>query len=233
MKASERTWTKVREWNGKDLKGRWEFFYKIDGVRAFFTMKDGWVSRSGKPLYNLPTVWRGDGPAEGVEAYCNKPGRSSKANYKATIECVRAKTKIRPISVNELFFLPDDTRLRLTVIENPTAVNITNTMKRVVREGYEGLVLRQGAKWIKVKPVKTYDVLITEVIEGKGKHEGRMGALMTAKGKVGTGFSDLERDAIWGDRTNHIGVMIEVACMQLTPDGKFRHPRFVRFRYDK
>jgi ATP-dependent DNA ligase len=81
-------------------------------------------------------------------------------------------------------------------------------------------------------------VTVTEIIEGTGKHKGRMGALMTPMGKVGTGFTDQERKEWWGRKAllgNHptLAWLIEVECMQLTPDGKFRHPRFLRIRYDK
>jgi ATP-dependent DNA ligase len=66
-----------------------------------------------------------------------------------------------------------------------------------------------------------------------------MGALQTAMGKVGTGFTDEDREHFWDLDWNRNPdgtfkpVMIEVSCMQLTPDGKFRHPAFERIRYDK
>lgn len=239
MTQSTRSWTKATSWNGKDLKGTWEFTLKIDGVRAFFTRERGWFSRNGKPLYNIPTVYRGDGPMEGCEVYCSKPGRSSKENYKATIKCVRAKTKARPIRTAELYSLgPLDHRLVLQAITSPNAGFIRATLASVVAQGYEGLVLREvGGKgrWLKVKPTETYDVRVTDIIEGTGKHKGRMGALMTEMGKVGTGFSDEERKEWWGFRRSHASKwpLIEVSCMQLTPAGKFRHPRFERIRYDK
>jgi hypothetical protein len=75
--------------------------------------------------------------------------------------------------------------------------------KHVLEEGYEGLVIRANGS-IKVKPVHTIDVVVIGIEPGKGKHTGRMGALWTAfrdwtgkylvAGKVGTGFSDEERE---------------------------------------
>ena len=56
-----------------------------------------------------------------------------------------------------------------------------------------------------------------------------MGALETALGKVGTGFTDAERDRI---DESYIGRMIEVGCWELTEDAKFKQPRFLRFRDD-
>lgn len=163
---------------------------------------------------------------------------------------------------------PFDPRLKLEalgaglpfedVFTNPKAEIIRAWLRKANRRGYEGLVLRQGDTWLKVKPMETHDVLVTGAIEGVGKHKGRLGALMTAKGKVGTGFSDFDRDNIWawykqvgplkgldyaGSVTGNagqevyseplIGQTIEVSCMHFTPDGKFRHPRFVRMRPDK
>jgi ATP-dependent DNA ligase len=99
-----------------------------------------------------------------------------------------------------------------------------------VSQGYEGLVLRQGDRWLKVKPKETYDVLVTGIVEGTGKYAGKLGALITDMGKVGTGFTDKDREDLF---TLPINTIIEVECMELTPKGKFRHPRFIRVRYDK
>jgi ATP-dependent DNA ligase len=97
------------------------------------------------------------------------------------------------------------------------------------------LVLRQGEQWIKVKPEDTHDVTITGYAEGKGKHLGRLGYVLTAKGGVGSGFTDTERETLWTEAKagTLIGQVIEVSCMQITPDDKFRHPFFVRMRPDK
>ena len=89
-------------------------------------------------------------------------------------------------------------------------------------------LLHPGNVWLKVKSSDTFDVQVTDVVPGRGKHTGRMGALMTERGKVGTGFTDAQRSEVW-----QAGEIIEVECMSLTPSGKFRHPRFVRRRFDK
>ena len=123
---------------------------------------------------------------------------------------------------------------RITLLE-PIAANITLLMTRAVELGYEGLVLRQGDKWLKVKPVETYDVRILSVHEGVGKRKGHVGYFMTAKGKVG-GFKGLsygELKGLWDIRASLPGQTIEVECLHLTPKGQFRLPRFIRFRPDK
>ncbi|UGA43028.1 hypothetical protein HU230_0032865 [Bradyrhizobium quebecense] len=101
--------------------------------------------------------------------------------------------------------------------------------------GHEGLVLRQRNHWIKVKPEETHDVTITGFFEGRGKHSGRLGYVTTAKGGVGSGFSDTERELLWAEAKagRLVGQMIEVSCLEITLDGQFRHPFFVRMRPDK
>lgn len=239
---------KAKAWNGKALPGEWEITYKIDGVRALWT-SEGWLSRANKPLYNVPTPvltqfrdakpprWM---PGSDCEVYLG--------NFRDTIRAVRTK-KLKPdtpvIWPEHLFSLdPLDARLKAGTCKDLTPACIKATMKAAVRLGYEGLVLRQGDKWLKVKPEETHDVLVTGAVGGVGKHKGRLGALQTAKGDVGTGFTDKEREFFWAAHMSAgvvagfaseplIGRTIEVSCMHFTPDGKFRHPRFVRMRPDK
>lgn len=217
---------KAKNWSGKDLKGVWHVTIKIDGVRAL-RKGSGWVSRNGKPLYNIP-VLRDMGRLKDVEVYCG--------GFKETIERVRAKTKDRPIAVSELYSLdPLDKRLEGMMLTDPRANPIKEMMKGAIASGYEGLVLRQGDTWLKVKPTETYDVPVIDMLHGTGKHHGRMGALITSMGKVGTGFTDAEREDWWSKKFERTkgDTIIEVECMKLTDDGKFRHPRFVRLRPDK
>lgn len=217
---------KAKPWSGKDLKGLWHVTRKVDGVRCLWNGTE-WLSRADKPLYNLPPY---DGRAD-CEAYCG--------GFKETITRIRAKTKDRPILKSQLFALDDlDTRLLIGGLNDPTAANIKRLMKVEVAKGHEGLVLRQGDVWLKVKPVETYDVPVTGIFEGEGKHKGRMGYLTTPMGDVGTGFADEEREAWWGSHgpffaDHRVGATIEVECMKLTDDGKFRHPRFLHIRIDK
>lgn len=235
-------------WNGKNLKGVWHVTIKIDGVRALWFpgapgVKPGWYSRAGKPLYNIPA------PVPCVNHPFWHPGNDCElflGSLKDTIRACRTQ-HLKPdtprIREEHLYSLdPLDRRLDLGLVENPTADWINSRLATVNGQGFEGLVLRQGDKWLKVKPSDNYDVLVLSVHEGTGKHAGRMGFLRTHMGDVGTGFTDAEREAWWKfwltpyprsgpDRRPH--KTIEVECMQLTPDGKFRHPRFVRERFDK
>lgn len=115
-------------------------------------------------------------------------------------------------------------------------------MQRAVAQGYEGIVLKTAAgpyeqkksfHWCKMKPVHTVDLKVIGMVEGTGKHVGRMGALMCAYKdkpvKVGSGFTDAEREEFWND----IPQIIEVKYQELTNAGSLRFPVFVRVREDK
>lgn len=236
-------------WNGKDLKGTWHVTIKIDGVRALWIPSvdisvernipgamsiPGWYSRAGKPLYNIPD------PLPCVTAPFWHPGNDCELYLGSLKDSIRAcRTKhLKPdtprITHEHLYSLdPLDPRLDLGLVEDPTAEWLKSKLASVNAQGYEGLVLRQGDKWLKVKPTDNYDVLVLGMFEGTGKHKGRMGYLITHMGKVGTGFTDEEREDWWSRPEPDTLPTIEVECMHLTPDGKFRHPRFVRERFDK
>lgn len=98
---------------------------------------------------------------------------------------------------------------------------------------------RRNRDWMKLKDSASVDVPIVGAVEGTGKYEGMLGALIVdVEGvtvNVGTGFHDGERMELW--EAHNEGWLkdriIEVEYHEKTPDGSLRHPRFVRFRNDK
>ena len=218
-----------RAWNGNKLAGDWLVSVKIDGVRAIWRDEQGWFSRANKPLYNIPP-WQ-QGSARDCEVFV--------ASFRDTIRATRTKLLKRDtpsIQLKHLYGLePLDARLHWGTLTNPSVADILAQLQRANELGHEGLVLRQGDRWIKIKPEETHDVTITGFGEGTGKHLGRLGYVTTAKGAVGAGFTDTEREFLWAEAKAQrlVGQVIEVSCMQFTPDGQFRHPFFVRMRPDK
>ena len=202
---------------------------KIDGVRAIWHDELGWLSRANKPLYNIPP-WQQGHPRD-CEVFVD--------TYRDTIRAIRTKFlkgDTPSIAQKHLYGLePLDPRLRWGNLTNPTPSDILAQLQRANDLGYEGLVLRQRDHWIKIKPEETHDVVITGYGEGKGKHLGRLGYVTTAKSAVGAGFTDAEREILWAEAKAErlVGQVIEVSCMQFTPNGQFRHPFFVRMRPDR
>ncbi len=210
-------------WNGNALTGAWLATYKLDGVRALMT-PSGAVSRAGKALNNLaqhlPTAGMRD-----VEVYLG--------SFEATIAAVRSKGTV-PVPASALYLLdPPDPRLVVATVTDPTPESISRLLTEARGLGFEGLVLRQGTTWLKVKPSETYDVPVTAILPGTGRNAGRMGAVATPRGNVSAGFSDVELATWWREREARIGTVIEVECTELTKRGKFRSPRFLRERPDK
>lgn len=123
----------------------------------------------------------------------------------------------------------------------------------VARGGYDGLILRdRDAQWhagparngelIKVKPSVTLDLRCNGVIQGEGKHAGKLGAISVSfngvNSCVGTGFSDPERSEFWEGATTGlgpriIGQIVEVEAMCVNTNGTLREPRFKAVRWDK
>ena len=226
---TERKINNPRSWNGKALAGDWLVTLKIDGVRAIWHDERGWLSRADKELHNIPP-WR-EGQPRDCEVFVN--------TFRDTIRATRTrcpKADTPSIAQEHLYGLARvDPRLRSGGLTNPSPAEILAQLQRANDLGYEGLVLRQGDHWVKVKPAETHDVAITGYAEGRGKHRGRLGFVTTTRGAVGAGFTDAEREILWMEAGagRLVGQVIEVSCQQFTPGGQFRHPVFIRMRPDK
>lgn len=219
---------KAKPWKGTTLKGVWRVTIKVDGARMLRDPKGNPVSRAGKPLYNLSHI-----PKEITDA------EIFNTNWETSMGLVRSSVNGSPVPLDFVYSLdPVDPRLQLGSIQDPTPQLILGMMETQIARGNEGLILRQGDKWLKVKPKDTADLKVTGFQAGTGKHNGKMGALITKYGKIGTGFSDEER-SWWQTMFDLHGLqwlqqqLIEVEYMELTSGGKFRHPRYLRLRDDK
>jgi DNA ligase-1 len=114
-------------------------------------------------------------------------------------------------------------------------------LQRIESLGGEGLMLRQpGSRYeagrstslLKVKTFHDADAVVVEHIAGKGRHKGRMGAVLArlaggVEFSVGTGFSDKQRE-----NPPPPGSTITFRYQELTDAGVPRFPSFVRVRTD-
>jgi DNA ligase-1 len=114
-------------------------------------------------------------------------------------------------------------------------------LKVTTKEGGEGLMLHRGSSLyraernddlLKVKLHEDAEAKVIAYVPGKGKHQGRLGALLveTAAGqrfKLGTGFSDAQRDM-----PPPIGSLVTYRYRGLNDSGIPRFASFVRSRDD-
>jgi DNA ligase 1 len=114
-------------------------------------------------------------------------------------------------------------------------------LKEVVGLGAEGLVLhRADAPYLtgrsdvllKLKPMLDTEATVVGHVPGKGRHAGRLGALLveTPEGRrfrLGTGFSDTDRD-----NPPPIGVRVTYRYRDLTSTGLPKFASFLRIRED-
>lgn len=96
---------------------------------------------------------------------------------------------------------------------------------------------RRAKTMMKIKRKITQDLRVVGVMQGTGKYENAVGALICkfkdSTISVGSGFTDKERFD-WFENTDLIvGKIVELEAMSLTKNGKLREPIFKSVRYDK
>jgi DNA ligase-1 len=123
--------------------------------------------------------------------------------------------------------------------------------QEAIAGGYEGIMIKdpeavyeckRTVNWLKLKPFIEVSLEVTDVEEGTGRNQGRLGALVCTgvdDGRqitvnVGSGFTDSDRSEFWSNRSALIGQIVEVRADAVTQnqDGSYslRFPRFLHFR---
>lgn len=128
---------------------------------------------------------------------------------------------------------------------------IPSLLLTVEEQGHEGLMIntadgyyqtKRTSDLLKVKSFKSGDLLCMGFEEGSGRNEGRLGAILVEyKGgttKVGSGFSDADREYYWNNRDEIYRKIVEVKYFEESKDSKtnqvsLRFPTFVTVRTDK
>jgi DNA ligase-1 len=119
--------------------------------------------------------------------------------------------------------------------------HLREELERVESLGGEGLMVREpgsryeagrSATLLKVKTFHDADAVVVSHAAGKGRHKGRLGALVVrlpdgTEFSVGTGFTDKQREA-----PPAVGTTITFRYQELSDGGVPRFPSFVRLRTD-
>jgi DNA ligase-1 len=122
-----------------------------------------------------------------------------------------------------------------------TAQALDALLKKTVKTGGEGLMLHRGgslyragrgADLLKVKAHEDAEARVVGHVAGRGKHEGRLGALLVEmpdgkRFKLGGGFTDPERE-----QPPPIGAWVTYRYNGVQPSGLPRFARFLRVRGD-
>lgn len=128
-------------------------------------------------------------------------------------------------------------------------MEIFKLLDKVVSENQEGLMVNSANGYyvtkrtdnlLKVKKMHTVDLRVIGYEEGTGKNVGQLGALIVDyKGysvKVGSGYTDEEREYIWLNRDDILGRVIEVQYFEESTNEKgalsLRFPVFKGVRED-
>ena len=136
------------------------------------------------------------------------------------------------------------------VYEGTDVNDVYDWLDYAVKHDWEGLVVNRQVPYrrtrhngcLKVKRFYTVDLQITAIEEGQNRLDGTMGALVVDyKGnelRIGSGFDDATRTAVWANPDNYIGKIVEVKFKEKSCDKKtglesLQFPTFVRFRDDK
>jgi DNA ligase-1 len=169
---------------------------------------------------------------------------------KGTKTLLERKEQLRAPSLN--IFPLVTVRYERMNLDTPEGQNKFSVMnKEALDNGYEGLMVKpvdsiyeckRSYAWLKIKPFIEVTLTVTEVEEGTGRNEGRLGALICEgtddgqfiKVNVGSGLSDNDRDVFWDAKDKVIGQLVEVRADAITQnqDGSYslRFPRFKTFR---
>jgi len=241
--------------NERDLRGWW-MSEKLDGVRAYWDGKR-FLSRLGNVFHapdwfsaGLPTV-----PLDGelwidrkkFQRTVSVVRRQDKSDHWKEVRYVLFDAPARDGAFEARLAFCRDLVVKVGqphILAHPhdrcrNVDHLRAELTRVEALGGEGLMLREpGSKYehgrsaslLKVKTFHDADARVISHEPGKGKHKGRLGALLVelpngTRFSVGTGFSDAERSS-----PPRIGSVITFRYQELSEAGVPRFPSFVAVR---
>ena len=244
----------AKKYQDQDPSGWW-MSEKFDGVRAVWDGEQ-FISRNGN-IFHAPDWFKENMPVDVVLDGELWIGRNQ---FQDTISVVRSSVNPKDwLNIKFMVFdiIADDETFesrmdrlknldlpghcqRVCQIRCKNARDLKQYKKEIIGAHGEGVMLRaagsfyeyrRSATLLKVKQIKTDEATVIGSIEGKGKHEGRLGALVCEYNgntfRLGTGFSD-------DQRKNEVrpvpGDVVTFSFFELTKAGVPRFPSFLAVR---
>lgn len=157
-------------------------------------------------------------------------------------------------TLNSLFAIADDQEwLKLVPVlySGSDTEQIEKIAHDLIEEGKEGAMVNDNSanyqfgrtkSLLKVKEFHSADLVVTGYFEGKGKYEGTLGGLIVDYNgnevKVGSGFTDEQRDEYWAKREEMINRIVQIdffseSTNQNNDEISLRFPTIKGIREDK
>jgi ATP-dependent DNA ligase len=178
--------------------------------------------------------------------------KSGKFNlpYQERFSTLKTHLASSPFSISETDYIPPK---YISLVSHKIVNNLEEAQDYFqdhLKNGLEGIILKdmsmiwedkRSKKQLKFKAEETADLVVVDWVEGNGKYQGMLGALVceSSDGKIRvnvSGFTDDQRKAI--TKEDSVGKIIEVLYNTKIQDSKTKQwslflPRIVQFRDDK
>lgn len=113
----------------------------------------------------------------------------------------------------------------------------------ILKYRFGGYEFKRSKLWLKVKPIKEMDCKIVGFKKGKGKYQNTLGSILvriplpknkwSEKTTAVSGMTDEDRNYIWKNRDELIGVIAEVKYRIVSDQDRLIEGRLHRLRLDK
>lgn len=240
-----------------DVSG-WLMSEKYDGVRGYWNGRQ-LLSKNGKLFFppnefiqNLPPfaiegeLWGGRGTFEQTVSIVNKQyPHSGWQELKFAIFDVPESSQVflERIEKAKRWFREHPSPYTFVIAQIPITdqAHLQRELQRIEGLGGEGLIVRKpdvlysAGRSIEILKVKNYqdaEATVVAHLPGKGKNEGRLGALLVemddgTRFKIGSGFSDAERES-----PPPLGTLVTFKYYGRYRSGIPKFPSYLRIRRD-
>lgn len=245
----------AKSWDGNLNPTGWWMSEKLDGVRAYWNGKD-FISRLGN-VFHAPDWFKEGLPKEPLDGEL----WIGRGNFQLLVGTVKRHVpnenwkKVRYVvfdapclnrpfedRIDELVPLLQKAKYaeELDHVGCEGEGHLHDRLVKMTAQGGEGLMLREpeslyvgkrSSTLLKVKKFLDAEATVIGHQPGKGKHTGRLGALICVlpdgtEFDIGTGFTDKERE-----NPPKIGSTVTVKFQELSRDGVPRFPSYVSVRH--